>query len=39
VSVAGALDDPAMVERDGRVDEVGTQRPQPRERPLLIDAG
>jgi hypothetical protein len=23
----------------GRVDEVGTQRPQPRERPLLIDAG
>jgi hypothetical protein len=23
----------------GPVDEVGTQRPQPRERPLLIDAG
>ena len=38
-AVAGPLDDPAMVDRDGRVNEVATQRAQPLERPLLVGAG
>ena len=29
-AVAGALDDPPMVYGDGRIDQVATERPQPR---------
>ena len=38
-SVAGALDDAAVMERDGRVDEVAAQRAQTRKRSLLVGAG
>ncbi len=37
-SVAGALDDAAVMERDGRVDEVAAQRAQARKRSLLASA-
>ena len=37
-AVAGALDDAAMMKGDGRVDQVAAQRPQPRERALLVRA-
>src|SRR6185437_13027918 len=37
--VAGALDDPAVVRGDGGVDQVAAQRPQARQRALLIGAG
>ena len=39
ISVAGTLDDPPVVERDRRVDQVAAERPQARERPLLVGAG
>jgi hypothetical protein len=38
-AVAGALDDTPAMRGDGRIDQVATQRPQPRERPLLVGAG
>jgi hypothetical protein len=38
-AVAGALDDAALVNGDGRIDEVAAQSPQPRERALLVGAG
>ena len=38
-AVAGALDDAAVMDGDGRVDQVAAQRPQPRERALLVRAG
>ena len=38
-AVAGALDDAAMMESDGWVNEVATQRAQPRERALLVGTG
>ncbi len=37
-AVAGALDDAAMMNGDRRVDQVAAQRPQPRERALLVRA-
>jgi hypothetical protein len=37
--VAGALDDPAMVGRDGRIDEIAGQAPDAREGSLLVGAG
>ena len=36
--VAGALEHAAVLARDRGVDEVGAQRPQPRERPILVRA-
>jgi hypothetical protein len=38
-SVAGALNDPAMMDRDGRVDQVAAQRPEPRQNPVLVGSG
>ena len=36
--VPGALDDAAMVHGDGRIDQVAAQRPEPRERTILVRA-
>ena len=38
-AIAGALDDPAVMESDGGVDKVAAQRPQARERALFVGAG
>ena len=38
-AVAGALDDAAVMHRDGRVDQVAAQRPQPRQNPVLVGSG
>ncbi len=38
-AVAGALDEPTVVDGDGGVDEVAAQGPQARKRPLLVSAG
>ena len=38
-AVAGALDHPAVMDGDGRVDEVAAQRSQPRKRSVLVGAG
>ena len=38
-AVAGALDDPAVVHGDGRVDQVAAERPQPGENPVLVGSG
>ena len=38
-AVAGALDDAAVVERNGRVNEVAAERPEAREGALLVSAG
>jgi hypothetical protein len=38
-AVAGALDDAPMVDRDGRIDQVAAQRPQPRQNPVLVGSG
>ena len=37
--VAGALDHAALVDGDGRVDEVAAQRPQAGQQPLLVRPG
>jgi hypothetical protein len=37
--VAGALDDPAVMHRDGRINEVASERPQPRQNPVLVGSG
>src|SRR5208282_6815482 len=37
-AVAGPLDDPPVVDRDCRVDEVAAQSSQPRQRQLLVSA-
>ena len=38
-AVAGALDHAPVVNRDRRVDQVAAERPQPRERAILVGAG
>ena len=38
-AVAGALDDPAMMHGDRRVDQVAAQGPEPRQRPVLVGSG
>ena len=38
-AVARALDNPAVVDRDGRVDQVASERPQPRQNPVLVGSG
>ena len=37
--VAGALDHAAVVDGDGRIDEIAAQRAQPRQRAILVRAG
>ena len=38
-AVARALDDAPMVDRDGRIDQVASERPQPRQNPVLVGPG
>ena len=38
-AVAGALDHSSVMDGDGRIDQIAPQRPQPRERALLVGAG
>ncbi len=38
-AVAGALDDAPMMRGDRRIDQIAAQRPQPRQRSLLVGAG
>ena len=38
-AIAGALDDPAVVHGDDRVDQVAAQRPQPRQNPVFVGSG
>ena len=38
-AVAGALDDPSVMHRDRRVDEIAAQRPQPRQDAILVRPG
>ena len=38
-AVAGALDDPAVMHGDGRVDQIAAQRTKSRENAILVDAG
>ena len=38
-AVAGALDDAPMVDREGRIDQVAAERPQPRQNPVLVGSG
>ena len=37
-AVAGALDDAPMVHRDGRIDQIAAQRPEPRQDAILVRA-
>jgi hypothetical protein len=37
--VTGALDDAAVVGRDGGVDQIAPEAPEPRERAILVHAG
>jgi hypothetical protein len=38
-AVAGTLDDAAMMQGDGWINQVAAQRPQPRQRSLLVGSG
>jgi hypothetical protein len=38
-AVASALDDVAVMHRDGRVDQIAAERPKPRQNAVLVDAG
>ncbi len=38
-AVAGALDDAAVMHGDGRVDQIAAERPEPRERAILVRSG
>ena len=38
-AVAGALDHPALVHGEGRIDQIAAQRPEPREGAVLVGAG
>ena len=38
-AIAGALDDPAVVHGDDRVDQVAAERPEPGENPVLVGSG
>ena len=37
-AVAGALDDAPVMHGDGRVDQIAAQRPEPRQRAILVRA-
>jgi len=39
IAVPSALDDAAVVERNGRVNKVAAERPEARESPILVGAG
>jgi hypothetical protein len=38
-AVAGALDDTPVMHRDGRIDQIAAQRPEPRQDAILVRAG
>ena len=38
-AVAGALDDAPMMHGDGRIDQVASERPQPRQNAILVGSG
>jgi hypothetical protein len=38
-AIAGALDDSTVVYGDGRIDQVASERPQPRQNPVLVSSG
>jgi hypothetical protein len=38
-AVAGALDDAAVVNCDSRIDQIAAQRPEPRQRAIVVRAG
>ena len=38
-TVAGALDDAAVIHGDGRIDQIAAERPKARQRPVLVRAG
>jgi hypothetical protein len=38
-AVSGAFDDPAVMHRDCWIDQVASERPQPRQNPVLVGAG
>jgi hypothetical protein len=38
-AIAGALDDRAMMHGDGRIDQIASERPQPRQNPVLVGSG
>ena len=38
-AIAGALDDAAVVDRDGRIDQVASERPQPRQDAIFVGSG
>ena len=38
-AVAGALDDAPVMDGDGRIDQVAAERPQPRQRAILVRPG
>ena len=38
-AIAGALDDPAVVRSDGRIDQIAAKGPKTREDPVLVGSG
>ena len=38
-AVAGALDHAPVMHGDGRIDQIAAERPQPRQRAILVGAG
>ena len=38
-AIAGALNDPAVMDGDGRIDQVASERPQTRQNPVLVGSG
>ena len=38
-AVARAFDDAPMVDRDGRIDQVASKGPKPRQNPVLVGSG
>ena len=38
-TVAGALDDPAVMHRDGRINQVAAKCPEPGKNPILVGSG
>ena len=38
-AVAAVLDDAALMDGDGRIDQVASERPQPRQNPILVGSG
>jgi hypothetical protein len=38
-AVSGALDDPTVMHGDGRIDQIASERPEPRQNPVLVGSG